>query len=161
MEAANKKVTLEVLIFSVLSFIATKAITLFYIALHNNFEEEQWSYSLIFRNMHIEKTWSMLVSPVILAPIIETLVFCVLLFKVSARLRFHGYVFVFLSASLFAPYHLTRDGAGEYTLAYTFIGGLIFASFYLRRIKYSGSEMKAFALTSMVHAIYNLLVTYI
>ena len=161
MEVTNKKVALEVLIFSLLSFISTKTVTLLYIALHNHFEEEQWPYSLIFQNMHIEKTWSALVTPVVLAPIFETLVFCALLFEICTKLKFHRNIFVFLSAFLFAPYHLFREGAAEYTLAYTFTAGLILAIFFVRRIKESGNEDRAFILTSLVHVNHNLLVSYI
>lgn len=161
MEISNKKIALDVLIFSFLSFAAAKTIKLFYITLHNHLEQDQWSYWLAFRNWDIEKTWPMLVSPILLAPIFETLIFCVVLYRICAKLKLHGYGFVLLSAVIFALFHFIREGAGIYTLVYSFTGGSIFALFYVRQLKHSGNESKTFVLTSLVHAICNLMLAFI
>lgn len=161
MDNPVKKDTLEILRFSLLSFVSVKLITFLYVLAHNLIEKEQWSYWSVFPNFHIEKTWNMLFSPLIATPIFETLFFCSLLFKFCSKFRLPNYAFILFSAMLFATFHLLKDGAGIYTLAYTFIAGSIFAYFYNKQCTLSKSEDKAFILTSVVHVAYNLLVMYI
>jgi hypothetical protein len=151
----------EVFAYGMLCYFSTKVVKAIYIFAHNINEEKQWSYSLLFRNFHIDKSINDLISPIIFAPIIETLVFCTLIFFICKKIKLPGWLFILISAAIFSPYHLFREGSGSYTLMYTFVVGLILAHNYNRQYIRTKSHDKAFITTFFVHSISNLLSAYL
>ena len=146
----------ELPLFAFLNYILAKFVTVVFIFIHNQLETKQWSYALLWRNLHIEKNLNNLISPLLMAPLLETLVFCVIIWRLCQKFRCNGFVFIMISASLFSPYHLFGDGKGIYTLVYTFVGGCIFAYVYQQKIqKYK--EDTAFICTALVHSLSNFL----
>ncbi|NQZ23254.1 MAG: CPBP family intramembrane metalloprotease [Colwellia sp.] len=151
----------DVLFYGILCYLSTKVIKALYIFTHNFFEEKHWSYSLLFRNFHIDKNINNLMSPIIYAPVIETLIFCTLIFFVCKKVKLLGWPFILVSAALFSPYHLVRDGAGSLTLMYTFSGGLIFAHLYNRQYIRTKLQSYAYFSTVLAHSISNLFTVYL
>ena len=150
----------ELPFFGLLAFLATKIITVFYIFIHNLMVVEQWPYSLVFRNQNIAKNLENLISPIILAPLFETLIFCVIVSRFCKKLKITAYYFIFISSALFATYHLLGAGKGWYTFSYTFVVGVIFAYFYNKQNEKYGENL-AYFYTALVHSISNGLSAYI
>ncbi|WP_448546455.1 CPBP family glutamic-type intramembrane protease [Thalassotalea fusca] len=150
----------ELPFYALLAFITTKIIKASYIFIHNTMVSEQWSYSLVFRNQNVIKNLETLISPIIFAPLFETLIFCVIVFRICKKVKITNYYFILISALLFSSYHLFREGAGWYTLTYTFVVGLILAHCYNKQHKKYG-ENKAYIFTSIVHSISNGLIAHI
>jgi len=151
----------EILLYGVFCYLSTKVIKAFYIFTHNLFEEKHWSYWLLFRNFHIDKNVNNLVSPIFYAPVIETFVFCTLIFLICKKAKLLGWPFILISAALFSPYHLIRDGAGSLTLMYTFSVGLILAHLYNRQYMRTKMQPYAYISTVLAHAISNLFTVYL
>jgi membrane protease YdiL (CAAX protease family) len=150
----------QLLFYAVLTFFSTKLITFLYIYIHNSIESNQWGYSLLFRNQNIEKTLGNLLSPLVLAPVFETLVFCVLISFLCKKIKITGKYFIFISAILFGVYHLLQVGSGWYRFSFTFFAGIIFAYCYYKQEKKYGENI-AFIFTLCVHSFSNALSAFI
>lgn len=146
----------ELPFFSVLAYVLMKLITFFYIYAHNYYQVEQWPYALLWRNQDIEKSFMLLLSPLLLAPVIETLFFCVGIWHLCQKLRLHRFFFIISSAGVFGAYHLFGEGKGIYTFMYTFAGGCVFAYVFQQKIQ-QHKEMTAFICVVLVHALANFL----
>jgi len=151
----------EMFSYGLLCYLSTKIIKAIYIFTHNIYEDKQWSYSLLFRNFHIDKNVNNLVSPIIYAPVIETLIFCTFIFFICKKIKLSGWPFILISAAIFSPYHLFRDGSGSLTLMYTFAVGLILAHNYNKQYIRTKLHKKAFATTVFAHSFSNLLTVYL
>ncbi len=146
---------LDVIKYSVISFFIVKFITLAYVFSHNIIECEQWSYTLIWSMWGVEVTDFF--SSLVFAPIFETAIFCVILSSLLITYFANKWIFIILSASTFAPYHLLLiPGTGYFTLIYTFSLGLLLAFlFWKYKQKYNAGI--AFLITTITHSFYNLL----
>jgi len=150
----------KLLFFSVLTLISTKLTTTIYIFIHNSMVTKQWAYSLVFRNQNIDKTINNLLSPLVFAPIVETIVFCVFISYLCKKVNLTGGYFILISAVLFGSYHLFQVGSGWYRFTFTFFAGVIFAYCYYKQEKKHGINI-AFLFTICVHSLSNALNAFI
>ncbi len=146
---------LDVIKYAAIGFFLVKIITLVYVFAHNFFEFEQWSYSLIWSMWGVEVTDYF--SPLVFGPLFETFIFCVILSSLLITYFANKWVFIILSASSMASYHLFLiPGTGYFTLMYTFSLGLLYAVlFWKYKEKYKTGI--AFLITALSHSFYNLL----
>jgi membrane protease YdiL (CAAX protease family) len=150
----------KVLFFSALTLFSTKLITTLYIFIHNSIESKKWAYALVFRNQNIDKTISNLLSPLVFAPVIETLIFCVFISSLCKKINLTGIYFVLISAVLFGSYHLFQVGSGWYRFTFTFFAGVIFAYCYYKQEKKHDINI-ALIFTTCVHSLSNALNAFI
>ena len=119
------RIVFDILKFSIIAYIVVKILSVAYIFAHNIFEPEQWPYTYIWSMYGVEVTDYF--SPLIFGPVVETIVFCVMLSYLLAKYFQSKWVFILFSASTIAPYHLIASDSGSFTLMYTFSLGLLFA----------------------------------
>tara|TARA_R110002012_G_C11584828_1_gene605689 strand:- start:515 stop:1039 length:525 start_codon:yes stop_codon:yes gene_type:complete len=147
----------ELPLYSLIVFVSAKVIKAAYILLHNLLEHEQWPFLLLFRSQDLLGNIEKLTSLLVLAPLFETLFFCVIVYRICSKVKISDCYYIIVSASLFSFFHLLRDGSGWYTLAYTFVGGVVFAYFYNKQ-KAKYNESVAYIFTSLVHFLANFLI---
>lgn len=147
----------ELPLYSLIVFVSAKVIKAAYILLHNLLEHEQWPFLLLLRSQDLLGNFEKLTSLLVLAPLFETLFFCVVVYRICFKVRISGFYYIIVSASLFSCFHLLRDGLAWYTLAYTFVGGVVFAYFYNKQ-KAKYNESVAYIFTSLVHSLTNFLI---
>lgn len=150
----------ELLFYAFLIFFSTKLITVFYIFIHNISASTPWSYALIFSNQDINKTINILLSPLIFAPLFETLIFCVLINYLCQKVKLRGHYFIIISAVLFALFHLLQENSAWYRFSFTFIAGIILAYCYEKKIDKYGKD-HAFIFTAFIHSFSNAFTVFI
>ena len=153
----NKKIlnaTMDILKYSVVAYFIVKFLAFSYIFTHNIVEIEQWSYSRLW-SMYGEEVDDYLMF-LFYGPIIETIIFCVILSSLLARFFTSKWVFIVLSASTLSALHLLDEGAGSFTLMYTSSLGLLFAYIFWKYKEKYKSDI-AFLITALSHSFYNLL----
>lgn len=147
----------ELPLYSLFVFVSAKVIKAVYILLHNLLEQEQWPFLLLLKSQDLLGNTDKLILILVLAPLFETLLFCVIVYRICAKVKISGCYYIIVSASLFSFAHLLRDGSVWYTLVYTFVGGGVFAYFYNKQ-KTKYTESVGFVFTSLVHSLANFLI---
>lgn len=161
MDLRKKKTILELIYLSFICVVATRLIKAAFILVHNIVEDEQWTYIQVFNNFQHTKTWAVLLSPVFIAPLIETLLFCSFLHKIITKLKLGNWLFIAASSLLFGAYHLLGEGHSTYSFAYTAVCGFIFAFFYCRVLNRFERDTTAYFLTSLLHSMSNLISAFV
>ncbi|MBT3203648.1 MAG: CPBP family intramembrane metalloprotease [Gammaproteobacteria bacterium] len=153
----NKKISeaiLDVLKYSVAAYIIVKILAFSYIFAHNIVEIEQWSYLRIWSAFGEEVNDYHIF--LIYGPVIETIIFCVILSSILTRFFSSKWVFIVLSASMLSALHLLSEGTGYFTFMYTSSLGFLFAFIYWKYKEKYSSDI-AFLITTIIHSFYNLL----
>jgi hypothetical protein len=149
----------DISLFAAVFFVSTKILRFGVITLNNSSGGDQLPYSVVFSNggtffSGVEAR--RLISAFVVAPLVETFIFCVLVWKICHRFRVGNRVFVSLSAVLFGLYHLTLS---PYTALVSLIGGFLLAALFLRYQKYH--VVIAFWVVALTHSLYNVSVALI
>ena len=158
MKSSHIEIVKTLPVYVLANYLILKLLLVGYIFIHNMRNVEQGYYHIFFNNSSIELSLGTLISPLILAPLFETLFFCVLLYRFFKWLNPRNFFILFIisSACMFSIFHLINEGPRVFTILYTLLGGIIFAHCYKTQyVKYG--ENKAYLSTSIVHSLANIL----
>jgi hypothetical protein len=153
------KVVTDIVVFAGAAFLAAKTLGLVFIALYNlSSVEQRLSYALLYANWGFYRTAELrtLLNLLVLAPFIETALFCVVIWKVCARLGLGIGAFIAISAVGFGVLHFRISiFSGLDALVLGFSVAWIFARYVEKHI------VVAFGVAALTHSAYNALVSLV
>jgi hypothetical protein len=151
------KVVTDIVVFAGAAFLAAKTLGLVFIALYNLLGVEQrLSYALLYANwgkFYRTAELHTLLNLLVLAPLIETALFCIVIWKVCARLGLGIGAFIAISAVGFGVLHFRIS---IFSGLDALILGLLLAWIFARYVE--NHIVVAFGVAALTHSAYNALV---
>ena len=153
------KVCSDIVMFATGAIVASKALALLFLVIYNTLAAKPVPYSLAITTANRLKLLPQqkVLEILVVAPLFETAVFIVLIWKLMPKAKRHPRVFIAVSTLAFAALHIFV-GLGSSINA--LIIGIFFASLFLKYEDRSPTVV-AYWIVSLTHSLYNLLATFV